>query len=839
MAIFYTSVERYGNSILYVGRNGRERIVERIRYKPTLFVPTNKDSEYSTLTGLAVAPIKPGSMTDCKEFIETHTASNFSIHGNTDYVSQFITEMFPAGCEFDINAVNVTFTDIEVQSDEGFPKPEEAKWPVTAITLVNNQDRVFYVWSTVVYDITKTIIPDRKVVYVRCKDEAELLKKFLFHWALNHPDIISGWNSEFFDITYLINRCAKVLGDDMLTHFSIHGIAPRRREDKFSGEYYEISGMTQLDYLKLFKKFAGPAGYGNQESYRLDFIANVVLKEKKLDYSEYSSLTELYLKNPQKFIDYNIKDTSLVERMDAKENLILLAMTLAYKANVNYNTVYGSTKIWDTFIYKVLLSKNIIISPAPYRAAGGSIEGAFIKEPHKGMHDWVCSFDLNSLYPHLIMQYNMSPETIVDERIPGVSVSNLLAKKKFDIPANRCMTATGQLFRTDIKGVFPQIIDKLYNERANIKAEMLVMEQIVEDGKQADIGAIENKISKYHNEQHAIKILLNSLYGSMANEHFRYFDNRMAEAITVSGQVSIQWAEDVVNKYMNKILDTVDVDYVLAIDTDSLYVKLGELVKKVMPVETDQLKICRFIDKVSSERFEPIILAAYEELRNYVHAPEQRMFMKRELIANRVLFTGKKKYIASILNKEGVQYAKPKIKVTGIESVRSSTPAYCRKLIEETIELIMTRDESSVQDFIRGSRAAFLELDVEDVAFPRGVSDIGKYYDRHGRTYTKGVPIHVRAAIIYNNMVEEKNLSNKYEMIYDGNKIKFAYMKLPNPTREDVIGFPTVFPPEFDLKKFVDFDKQFDKAYIAPVKNILDAIGWETHKRNTIEGFFS
>jgi DNA polymerase elongation subunit (family B) len=842
MTKFYTSVERFGNSILYVGYEGSRRVVERIKFQPTLFVPTNKETDWHTLDGIAVAPVMPGDMRDCKEFIETHTASNFTIHGNTDYVSQFITEKFPNGCQFDISKVNVTYTDIEVQSDEGFPKPDEAKFPVTAITLINNLDGTFYTWSTAPYDVSKSVIKDRQIVFVHCKNEDELLRKFLLHWAKNHPDIITGWNSKYFDMPYLINRVARLFGEDMTKHFSIHNIVPRIQQDRYEGVYFDIAGMSQLDYLKLFKKFAGPAGYGNQESYRLDHIANVVLGERKLDYSEYSSLHDLYRENPQKFVDYNIKDTGLVESIDDKLGLINLAMTLAHKANVNYEAAFGTTKIWDTFIYRVLLKNKIVISPQKPIFNDRSIEGAYVKDPIKGMHDWVCSFDLNSLYPHLIMQYNMSPETIVNEVLPMVSVNSLLAKTDFEIPKDRCLTATGQMFRTDFRGVFPEVIDALYAERSEKKKKMLQLEQELVNTDKSDIqtrSKLEREISRYNNEQHAIKIMMNSLYGAMSNKHFRYYDIRMAEAITITGQLTIQWSEKIINGYLNKILQTKNRDYVLAIDTDSLYVCLNDLIQGVLPNETDQLKICKFIDKISSEKFEPILGAGYEDLKNYVHGYQQRMVMKREIIANKVIFTGKKKYIASVLNKEGVQYDKPKIKLTGIESVRSSTPQVCRDLINKTIELILTTEEATVQNFISDARENFIKLPVEDVSFPRGVSEIDKYYISHTRSYDKGTPIHVRAAILYNKLIEDLKLTNKYEMLNNGSKIKFTYLKVPNRINENVIGYPTILPPEFDLTRYVDYDMQFDKSYVSPIQLILDVIGWSAEKQNTLEDFFA
>ena len=831
MASFYTSVERTAADILYVGYEGNRRVVEKVRFQPTLFIPTRNKSNYRTLDGVNVDTIQPGSMMDCRDFIRENEATNFRIYGNRDYIAQYISDRFPDGCEPDMSLVNVMFIDIEVQSDQGFPEPSLAQQPITAITVKSSNDDTFYTWGIGGFSPEISIVQDTRIEYKRCMDEHSLLKSFVSHYHNNIPDIVSGWNSEEFDMPYIVNRIARVLGEDQLRKLSLFGHKPELNKE---GTMYKITGTTQLDFMKLFKKLGYT--YGNQESYKLDNIANVVLGEKKLDYSEYSSLAALYRENHQKFIDYNIRDTQLVERMEEKTGFIALALTLAHKANSNYITSFGSVKIWDTYIYNVLRRRNIVISQPDPVHGDRRIEGAYVKQPLTGMHDWVCSFDLNSLYPHLIMQYNMSPETIADSVMPGVDVETLLTKNKFDVPKDHCLSSTGQLFRTDTHGIFPQIVEELYNERSVTKKKALSAMQDLEKISKDDIHQrfqVEKKISLYNNQQMAVKILMNSLYGAMSNKWFRYYDIRMAEAITISGQLTIRWAEQRINKYLNELLKTGNVDYVLAIDTDSLYVRLGDLVSKVMPDETDQDKICKFIDKVASQKIEPLLADAYEELKEYVNAYEQKMVMAREIIASRVVFTGKKRYIANVLNNEGVQYSSPKLKVTGIESVRSSTPQVCRQLIEKTLKLILNEDEFAVQAFIKQARDKFKGLPVEDVAFPRGVNNLWKK-QKEGI----GVPIHVRAARKYNHMVKEKNLNNKYETIQNGDKIKFTYLKMPNPAKQNVIAFPIILPNEFDLVRFVDYDMQFDKSYLEPIKNILDAIDWNVEKQNTLEDFF-
>ena len=832
MADFYTNVSRYGNNILYIGyRNGR-RVKESIKFQPTVFLKTNNPTKYKTLDGISVDAIQPGTMRDCKQFIETHSASNFTVYGYHDYVAQYINERFPNTCEFERDTLNVSFIDIEVQSDQGFPHPNDAAFPVTAITIKNNIDHKYYVWGVGEFQNSRD-----DVTYVQCKDEHSLLNRFLAHWQLNYPDIISGWNSEGFDMPYLVNRIARLFGDEELKRLSIHHMMPNPRTNRHTGEVtFDIPGMSHLDYMRLFKKFM----YIPMESYALNHVAFVILGEKKIDYSEFASLNELYAKDYQKFIEYNIKDVELVERLDEKLGLISLCMTLAHKANVNYETPFGTTKIWDTFIYNILQKQNIVLSPQKPVLNDRRIEGAYVKEPLTGMHDWVCSFDLNSLYPHIIMQWNMSPETILEGVFPGVNVATLLAEEKFDIPKDTCVAATGQLFSTKKKGVFPAIIDELYAERSNIKKKMLDTKQELENtdkGEKFKRFEMEKIISQCDNQQMAIKILMNSLYGALSNTYFRYYDIRMAEAITISGQFAVRWAADNVNTYLRKILKTKK-DYVLASDTDSIYVNLGDLVNEVP--QGDDESICFFVDKVAEQKIEPLLENCYVKLMNAVGAREQRMVMKREVIASKMIITGKKRYIANVLNSEGVQYAKPKMKITGIESVRSSTPQVCRTLIEKTLDIIINKDEAAVQKFISDARVAFRKLRPEEVAFPRGVSDIEKYTDKKGPDgYTKGTPIHVRASILYNQTIINNKLERKYPLINSGDKIKFAYLKVPNRIKENVFAFPDILPVELNLEKFIDYDKQFDKSYLEPMNHILTAIDWASEKTNTIEDFFT
>ena len=339
------------------------------------------------------------------------------------------------------------------------------------------------------------------------------------------------------------------------------------------------------------------------------------------------------------------------------------------------------------------------------------------------------------------------------------------------------------------------------------------------------------------NKQMAIKILMNSLYGALSNEYFRYYDIRVAESITVTGQLTIRWAENTINRYMRKILKSADnEDYVIAIDTDSLYIRTSDLVNKAIGDSLTVEKGVKFLDKVSEEKFEPLFEEAYDELCNHMNGYEQKMVMKREVIADKGIWTGKKHYALNVHNSEGVQFSEPYLKIMGIEVVRSSTPMPCRKMLKDSIRVIMNTDEETTQDYIRECKDIFFSLPPEDISFPRGVSDIEKWHDA-STVYKKGCPIHVRGALLLNYLINTYELKNKYESISSGDKIKFAYLKMPNPVHENVIGFNGRLPPELGINDFIDYDKQFDKSYLHPLMSILDAIGWSPEKQISLEAF--
>jgi DNA polymerase elongation subunit (family B) len=839
---FYTSAHQYGSKILVRGVHNGVRFNRREDFSPVLYVKSKEEGVHKSLYGDNLQPVEFQSNNDAKEFIQTYgEVDNFPIYGQTNFGYQYITHKFPGEIQWDMNALKIQTIDIETRAEFGFPDINNPIEEILLITVKDLVSRQIITFGCGEFDdvnseeITALRATGNKFLYVKCDNERDLLETYVRFHSDNHPDIITGWNVELFDIAYLIARVERLFNDENATKkkFSPWGLVQRKNMNVMGREMftYEMKGIAVLDYLDLFKKFT----YSNQESYKLDHIASVELGKNKLE-NPYESFREFYTKDWQKFVEYNVRDVEIVDELERKLKLIELILTMAYDAKCNYNDVFSQVRTWDCLLYNHLYDKNIHI-PQKRDQQGRGIEGAFVQEPKPGKYDWVVSFDATSLYPSIIMQYNMSPETMVNGYVKDTTVRGLL-DKTFDLDDLKdndyCMTSNGYCYNRTKQGLFPEIVEKFFDDRQRYKKLMIAAQKEYELTKDEKL---KNDISKYNNFQMARKIQLNSLFGAMGNEYFRYYDARVAEGITMTGQYIIQEVGKALDVYLNKVVGTNGHNYSFYSDTDSCYISLEPLVSKFYP-DMDRDKLIDVLDKICEEKITETINKSCDGLADYTNAFQKKIIFKREAIAERGIWVAKKRYALNVYDNEGVRYDEPKLKVMGLEIVRSSTPAPVRKSLKEAVRLCLTSDEATLQKFIEETREAFYKMSPEEIAFPRGVNGLSKYTST-ADIYGKGTPMHVRGALMYNHMIKKANLDKKYELIQEGEKIKFLYLKEPNTMHENCIAFLGIMPKELDIHRYIDYKMMFQKAFLDPLNMIVDGLSWSTEPKATLEDLFA
>lgn len=832
---FYTNVAQYRGEILLRGYANGKRVHRKVRYKPYLFVPdrTGK-AEYKSLIGeKPLAKMDFSSIQDAKEFMDQYDdVAGFEYHGLTRWQYLFINDEYKGNVDFDLGRIKTNILDIEVDSIGGFPNISKADKEVTAITVKSGD--TYYVFAVGPFMCDQ---PD--VEYIQCRNEKDLLYRFLEVWEETDCDSVTGWNVDGFDIPYLHTRITNLMGKEEADRLSPWGVASKRKYfDKMGREQEAVMllGISTLDYLALYLKFT----YTKQEQYSLDYISKKEVGDEKVDYKSlgYTSLADLQERNFQLYLEYNIHDVRLVAKIDDKMKFLDQAMAIAYDAKINYEDSVTSVLLWDIIIHNYLLDQKIVVPRAKPTRKDQQIAGAYVKNPEVGSYDWLVSFDLNSLYPHLIMQYNISPEMFLGT-IPGIDADVVLDTQKwkdtwgqYALDENIAIAGNGAKFRRGARGVLPQLMQKYYDDRKKYKQLMIQQQKILAvdpDNKEA-----KRLETQYNNLQMAKKISLNSAYGALSNQWFRFYNDDLAEAITVSGQVGIRWAERAMNEYLNKLLKpATKKDYVIASDTDSLYVSMDGVVNQFMKGKS-KLETVQLIDRICEEKLQPFIDGFYQDLCDHVNGFEQKMQMKREAIAERGIWTGAKRYIMLVWNNEGVQYSEPKFKMVGIEAVRSSTSTICRDIIKQGARIIIDLDQEKLYKFIEDAQVKFMAAELKDIARNSSVRDVKKY-----KLGDKGIPSHVSGALSYNDLIRRKDLANKYPVIKDGDRVKFVRLKMPNPTHGQWVSFPnTYLPAELNLEQFVDRDDLMKVGFITPLNTIASAANLNLEHQRTLESFF-
>lgn len=832
---FYTACAIKGSKIQVRGYRNGIRFTENVAYKPSLFIVSDKPSTYRTLKNRKVKKMTFDSFYDCRQFLDQYRElEDCPIYGNTDFVTQYLMETYPDDIQYDLSKIKVAYLDLECETEGGFPNLDDPNERINLITIrISGKNHVI--------SLQPVNLPDC-IVYV-AKDERELIGRIFSILKQEDVDILTGWNIRLFDIPYIMGRALKFFSEGEVASFMPFNTFKFRdiKIGQKNYKIYELGGYNVLDYIDLYKKFSGT----NQESYALNFIAKVELNQQKLDYSEYGSIREFYTKNFQKFAEYNVLDTLLVERLDDKLKLIDLAVSIAYEAKISFDTVFFATRIWETICCDYLMKQNIIPPLKTKYSKDEQFVGAYVKECTPGLYRNVVSFDATSLYPSIIMQFNISPETCI-KMDASLNADDFLRSKRFEVPKaiadakanDACMACNGSMFTNKVKGFIPILIENTFNQRQAAKKQMIDLQKEYENTKN---DLLLPRIAALKIRQSVKKILANSLYGCLGNPSFTYSSPELATAVTVTGQVIIRSAEIAMNDYFNKLLknDTPS-DYVIGVDTDSVYLNLNELIEKVFEGEKHDkaTDLINTICEKNIQRHLDIVMTDFSTKQNCL---ENKIKFKREAIASVGLFVAKKRYALLVDDLEGVRFAEPKLKIMGMEAVKSSTPMIVRNVLKDSIEIILTKDQDALRDYINEFKDKFMRLPLEDIAFPRKVSDVTAYLGAD-HFPAKGSPIASKAAILHNAYLKKLKLDKELQMIRDGDKIKYVYLKVPNPYgkngRDMVMGFASTCPPQFELEKYVDRELQFEKTLLEPIQSMLNIIGWNISNQQTLESFF-
>jgi DNA polymerase elongation subunit (family B) len=831
---FWTNAVVRGNQIFLRGVRDGQRFRTKVDYQPTLYsveIDEKTPTSFKSIYGRAAQPVLMPDIKSARTFIER------GYYGFDRFAYMYLAETYRGKVEYDPSKILKATIDIETMADDGMPDPADPRQEITAITVSLN-GRMFS-WGCRPYT------PASGNHYYQALTERDMLGNFIHWWSHpdNCPDLITGWNIEHFDMPYLVTRIRRVLGQKMAENLSPWGVL-REVEIFHQGKnktVYQPLGISVLDYMRIYHKLAVMTrAVSTPDDYKLNTIAATEVGEKKVDYSEFESLHELYLRDFQKYLDYNVHDVELVNRIDDKRQIIDLILAMAYNAKVNYEDMLGSVRAWECIMHHKLLDRGIVLPPRRENKSRPLV-GAFVKDSPPAGYDWVVSFDLNSLYSHLIMEWNISPETRVGKLSVELDIDQILAGELLNhkqelVDKEAIVAANMQLFTRRKKGYLPQILEEMYDERVLAKQAAI---QASKDYEATKDPVFKKAEAKWKNMDKVHKTNLNAAYGVLTNKYFLFYDHPNAEAITLSGQMAIKWIEKKVNEFLNRTLGGNNKDYIIAMDTDSIYVDMSGIVQMACKGKSKD-EIVDFLDVVSRQKMEQYIEDSYLELAHMVHAREQKMKMKRESIADRGIWAGKKNYVLNTLDKEGVRYAVPEIEMKGIAAVKSSTPPACRTKLKEAIKLIMSGTESEVNAFVSDFRREFDTLPFSEIAFPRGVTEIDKWLTdslEDGEENTgSGTPVHVKASVVYNEYIRAKGLK-EYPPISSGDKIKFVYLKLPNELREEVFGTAGPIPRGLDIDKYIDREKMFQTGFLNPLSTLLGAIGWTGNQGPSLEDF--
>lgn len=875
--IFYTNFDVDWDNILISGYKDGVKFNIKEKVKPYLFISSAVETQYKSFDGKDVARIDFDSIGEARKFIKSYQYNQeIKVYGLPMFQYVYMYDHFKNNVP-DTSLIKILNFDIETDNSNGYPDSNLADKQINVITLKLFGSKECYTlalgnWDGGEHEVEIQKLRDAgyHLNFKSFEQEKDLLKEFVKIWKNLKPDVITGWNIDGFDVQYIIKRLKYNFGDKYPYKLSPFGKIKSGKVEVYNKQIdsYNIVGIPSLDYMKIYKKFTP----GREESYSLNYLSGKLINATKLDYSEYGTLSDLQKKDFAKYISYNIIDVIRVEQIDQTINYMSIAFEIAYESKTTFTDCFGTIRVWDVMIHNYLMDRNTVVPLYTGKMKSQSIEGGYVKQPIIGKHKWVMSFDFKSLYPHLCMSFNLSPETFVGmfERIKDDPVKYFLENKILAIhdklvEKNVCIAGNGAIYKRDKQGFIPAIMENLFAKRASHSAEeehyTKLLEKIREvklkrgltekltgsvsiddqtnfdDLTDKEILQLERKYTIKETQcarnSWAIKILLNGGYGAITNDSNRFFSNDIAESFTLSGRMSTKTVERYVNKKLNGILNTDGQDYIIACDTDSIYVKLDTLVERFKGKDQDPVD---FLEEYS-DTIQQWIKEALETIYYQTNIFQKKLRMSLESIGS-AIWTAKKKYMMSLPSYKKVRYNPPKIKIQGIEAVRSSTPRIIREWIKKAIPIALSDNDQALKKFVDDKWGEYINLGFNDISMPKGTNDIEAYYDKTN-IYKDATPMHIRGCLLYNHYLEQNNLTDHIEKIKSGDKIKVMYLKLPNPIMENAISTPEELPGELNVfEKYIDYEKQFEVSFLNPIKRITEAADINISDQINIEQFF-
>jgi len=816
------------------------RIVTDCSYNPYVYVETKKETNFKSIFQTNLKKKIFRSQADRRRFIDSSGLTR--IFENIRAEQQFLINTFytkHTDPDFNKQPLKTFFIDIETYSPNDFPHPETSLDPINVITIYDSLRDHFISWGT--KKLNKNI---KNCTYAYCTSEAQMLDCFLNYVEQDHPDVLTGWNSEFFDLPYIISRINKILGEDDVKRLSpvgnVYSMSQQGLFGKMQTRWF-ISGVACIDYLDIYKKFS----VGLRESYKLDAIAEEELGEKKIDYGN-TNLSGLADEDWQTFVEYNVQDVNLLVKMEDKLRYLELLRMLAYTGLTSLESAMGTLSVITGSCVIRAKQDNVIIPTFIKDGSGDKYEGAYVGEPQRDFQENIVSFDANSLYPNTMITLNLSPETkvgrIIDTSEDGIEIKHINGKVfkltnekflKFVKDEKISISRAKILFSQKTKGIIPDIVDRLYQNRVDVKKDLNKYKRKLSKMKKSDseYATIKRLAEQADIKQFTIKILINTFYGYFGNKHAPMGDADIARSITLTGQAVIKQSNKILKDYIFKranLPKDSKIDPIIYNDTDSSYISIKPII--------DNRKI-QFVD--DKGRVTPAVYDEVEKVEEHLNKEitkwsdkvlnscDSRFVFKRECISDIGIFLQKKRYVMHILDDEGIPVNK--FKYTGVEIVRTTMPNAIKPYVKNIIEtMLMTKSLTKTNDAFLDTYNKFKELPLEDYAFVMGIKNYDKYADQcDGFNVCKGMPIHVKASYLYNKLLERYELSKKYEAINSGDKVRYFYVTQPNRYGIPCLGYKYYFPQEFKDKFKPDIEMMFDKIVFSSVERFYDAVKWQ------------